>query len=398
MLPVEGNLKILFVFGTRPEAIKLAPVIRKFQDSGGGGIATAVCVTAQHRELLDGVLALFGIAPDYDLDVMTENQSPAQVAAKIIGSLGPVFTLEHPDWVVVQGDTVTAAVAALAAFYSRSRVAHVEAGLRSGNKWQPFPEEINRRIAGVIADLHFAPTESARRNLLSEGVLDAKIKVTGNPVIDALQWVSGLATSPEALRILKALGIRAQESGSNPDPRLIIVTAHRRENFGEPLAEIFAALKNIAAHYGDDIRILYPVHPNPNVHEPAHRLLSEIPNITLTEPLDYATMVHLMKHAHLILTDSGGLQEEGASLGRPVLVLRQTTERPEGVESGTVCLVGTDRMDITRAVCRLIDNRDAYRQMAFAVNPYGDGHAAERMLAAFLEIDHGRPDVKVALK
>jgi UDP-N-acetylglucosamine 2-epimerase (non-hydrolysing) len=364
-------MKILSVFGTRPEAIKLAPVIAELRRHAD--VASEVCVTAQHREMLDQVLGLFGITPDYDLNLMERNQTPSQVASAVLRELERVLRGARPDWVLVQGDTTTVAAAALAAFYARSRVGHVEAGLRSHDKWRPFPEEINRRVAGVIADLHFAPTERARQNLLREGVPEAQVVVTGNTVIDALRSVEAQPWDPAALG---GRGRELEDAGR----RLVLVTAHRRENFGAPIDSICQALGDLAGQYGDALRILYPVHPNPNIREPVHRLLGGLANVILTPPLEYLQLVHLMKRSRLILTDSGGIQEEAPALGVPVLVLREVTERPEAVESGNVRLVGSDRQRIVTEARRLLDDPREHERMARAVNPYGDGHAAERIV------------------
>jgi UDP-N-acetylglucosamine 2-epimerase (non-hydrolysing) len=361
-------LKVLTVFGTRPEAVKLGPVIRELARNP---VSSRVCVTAQHRDMLDQVLGVFGVQPDYDLDVMQANQTPTQVAAKVLEHLEPVLQEVKPDWVLVQGDTTTVAAAALAAFYARARVGHVEAGLRTRDRWQPFPEEINRRVAGVIAERHFAPTERARQNLLREDVPAESILVTGNPGIDALRWIT---SQPEPRLVGDLLS----------EARTILVTAHRRENFGEPLRDICFALRDIAMRYADSVRIVYPVHRNPNVWGPVHDLLRDIPNIALLEPLDYLSNLHLMKHAYLVLTDSGGVQEETTGLGIPGLVLREVTERPEGVETGALRLVGTDRARIVASVSELLDDPVAYARMAGAENPYGDGHAAERIVASLL--------------
>jgi UDP-N-acetylglucosamine 2-epimerase (non-hydrolysing) len=350
----------------------MAPVVERLQHTPG--VVSRVCVTAQHRQMLDQVLTLFGLTPDIDLDLMEPDQSLAELTAAVFRSLDRVLQDRRPDWVVVQGDTTTVMAAALIAYYHRCRVAHVEAGLRTGDKWQPFPEEMNRRVTGAVADLHFAPTAWARDNLLREGVPGDRIVVTGNPVIDALQriaerpydWSTGpLAAVPR-------------------DRGLILVTAHRRENFGKPLESIFDALRRLAAEYADRIHVVYPVHLNPNVQQPAHRLLGGIANISLIAPLDYLPMVHLIKACTLVLTDSGGLQEEAPSLGKPVLVLRRVTERPEAVEAGTARLVGTEADDIVRETRRLLDDPQAYAVMAHAVNPFGDGHAAERIVEALL--------------
>jgi len=390
-------LKVLSIFGTRPEAIKMAPVVRELQKYPDR-VRSVVCVTAQHREMLDQVLTLFGVTPDYDLNIMEDNQTPIQVASAVLSRLEPILRRERPDWVLVQGDTTTVAAASLAAFYAGAKVGHVEAGLRTFHKWQPFPEEINRRIAGVIADLHFAPTERARRNLLREGVSPKQIIVTGNPVIDALRWAAEQPPTPETRALLERLGIadeaRERMGGGAEEnsplhpctsaPLLILVTAHRRENFGQPLENICLALRDIAARYDARLRMVYPVHLNPNVWEPVHRLLGNVPNIILIPPLDYLSLVHLMKHSYLVLTDSGGIQEEAPALGKPVLVLREVTERPEAVEAGTVRLVGTDRQRIVAETVRLLEDEAAYLQMAQAVNPYGDGQAARRIAAALL--------------
>jgi len=404
------SLKILSVFGTRPEAVKMAPVVHALARTPG--VEARVCVTAQHREMLDQVLDLFGIQPDIDLDLMRENQPLAELSAAIFTHLDPVLEKYKPDWVLVQGDTTTVAITALMAYYRRIRVGHVEAGLRTHDKWQPFPEEINRRVAGVTADLHFAPTEWSRQNLLREGVPDAAIAVTGNPVIDALQVVARQAEPEEVTRLLQKLSITCHDeeprSGGEATPkedvvsaregiasslpsvaprndtrkRLILVTAHRRENFGQPLENICAALKELAAR--GDVEIVYPVHLNPNVQEPVYRLLGDVPHVTLLPPLDYLPLVHLMKRSAIVLTDSGGIQEEAPAFGVPVLVLRAVTERPEGVEAGVLKLVGTANRLIVREANRLLDDPAAYACMARASNPFGDGHAAERIVQALL--------------
>ncbi|MEJ2009744.1 MAG: UDP-N-acetylglucosamine 2-epimerase (non-hydrolyzing) [Acidobacteriota bacterium] len=364
------GIRILSIFGTRPEAIKVAPVIGKLRSMPG--VVSRVCVTGQHREMLDQVLDLFGIVPDYDLNLMQENQSLSRLSAAVLTGLEPILASVRPDWVLVQGDTTTAAFAALAAFYSRVKVGHIEAGLRSHDKWRPFPEEINRRVAGVVANLHFAPTEAARRNLICEGVPESQVMVTGNTVIDALRSVQALPWDPYTLG---GAGQAALASGA----KIILVTAHRRENFGKPLFRVCAALRELAERYGDSIRLFYPVHRNPNVWEPVHQLLGGIPNIILSDPLEYLSLVHLMKRSYAVLTDSGGVQEEAPALGVPVLVLRDVTERPEAVASGNVRLVGTGPDRIVSEAVRLLDNPTEHGRMAHAVNPYGDGHAAERI-------------------
>jgi UDP-N-acetylglucosamine 2-epimerase (non-hydrolysing) len=371
-------MKVLSVFGTRPEAVKMAPVVRMLAQTRG--IESRVCVTAQHREMLDQVLHLFQIKPDYDLDLMRDDQGLAELSAAIFTHLDPVLVHFKPDWVLVQGDTTTVAIAALLAYYRRIRVGHVEAGLRTFDKWQPFPEEINRRVAGVAADLHFAPTEWTRRNLLREGVDDKLIAVTGNPVIDALQFVAKQPEPQSVNELIRKLGVGNRESKTGKS--LVLVTAHRRENFGKPLEAICEALKELAAR--GDVEIVYPVHLNPNVQEPVNRLLGDIPQISLLPPLDYLPLVHLMKHARLILTDSGGIQEEAPAFGIPVLVLREVTERPEGVEAGTVKIVGTDTGRILEEANCLLDDPAAHARMAQAANPYGDGHAAEKIVQALL--------------
>jgi UDP-N-acetylglucosamine 2-epimerase (non-hydrolysing) len=332
--------------------------------------------------MLDQVLNLFGIVPEIDLDLMQPDQSLSALTAAIFTNLDPVLADLQPDWILVQGDTTTVMAAALLAYYHRIRVGHVEAGLRTQDKWQPFPEEINRRVAGVIADLHFAPTAWSRQNLLREGVPAERIIVTGNPVIDALHQVSAREATPEVLDLFRQLALSPQRLAG--EPRLILVTAHRRENFGEPLENICAAIRELAEAYDGRVRLVYPVHLNPNVQEPVYRLLGGIPNVSLLPPLDYLPLVHLLKRAALVLTDSGGLQEEAPGLGVPVLVMRAVTERPEGIEAGTVRLVGTDRARVVAETRQLLDDSQAYAAMAQAVNPYGDGHAAERIVQALL--------------
>jgi len=370
-------MKILSVFGTRPEAVKMAPVVKLLAQTAG--IESRVCVTAQHRHMLDQVLNLFEIKPDYDLDLMRVDQSLAQLSAAIFTHLDPVLEDFKPDWVLAQGDTTTVAITSLLAYYHRIKFGHVEAGLRTHDKWQPFPEEINRRIAGVTADLHFAPTEWSRQNLLREGIADEIIKVTGNTVIDALQFVSMQAEPIEITQLTTRLLPR------NDIKKIILVTAHRRENFGSPMENICRALLELAKR--GDVEIVYPVHLNPNVQEPVNRLLKDVEHITLLPPLDYLPLVHLMKHAALILTDSGGIQEEAPAFGIPTLVLRNVTERPEGVDAGTLKLVGTETSSIVQEAKRLLDDEFAHTEMAKAVNPYGDGHAAENIVQALSSRD-----------
>jgi UDP-N-acetylglucosamine 2-epimerase (non-hydrolysing) len=365
--------RVLSIFGTRPEAVKMAPVVAEL--AAAPDFEALICVTAQHREMLDQVLGLFAIQPDFDLDLMQPDQSLPDLTAAVMRGLDSILSQVKPDWVLVQGDTTTVMAASLLAYYHHIRLGHVEAGLRTGDKWQPFPEEINRRVASVVADLHFAPTERARQNLLAEGVPPEGILVTGNTVIDALLRVADLpyAWGDGPLRNVPQ------------DRKLITVTAHRRENFGAPLEAIFQALRVLAEEFRDDLHLVYPVHRNPNVLEPAHRLLAGVKNISLIEPLDYLPMVHLLKRSHLVLTDSGGLQEEAPALGVPVLVLRQVTERPEAIEAGTARLVGTDPQRILDEARRLLRDPAAYAQMAHATNPYGDGKASARIVAALRE-------------
>ena len=365
-------LKILSVIGTRPEAIKMAPVIQELEKHGTD-IASSVCTTAQHRELSDQVLDFFGIRPDHDLDVMTDNQSPSDVTAAVLAALGPVLGKEKPDWVLVQGDTVTVMAAALSAYFHRAAVGHVEAGLRSFDKSRPFPEEMMRTIAGVVADLHFAPTETARGNLIRGGVDPSTISVTGNTVIDAL-----LRTVAGGTR-----GDGAVPSISEGE-RMILVTAHRRENFGQPLANICEALLTIVRTY-PDVHVVFPVHPNPRVGRPVAALLGGVERVSLVRPMDYRGFVAAMQRSHLILTDSGGVQEEAPSLGKPVLVLRDVTERPEAVAAGAAKIVGTAKGDIVGHVAELLDDPAAYDRMARSVNPYGDGRASARIVRELLK-------------
>lgn len=366
------SIRVLSVIGTRPEAIKMAPVAQKLRQTPG--IEAVTCVTAQHREMLDQVLRLFGIVPDIDLDLMKPNQSLAGITAAIFTHLDPVIKQVKPDWILSQGDTTTVMATSLLAYYNRVKFGHVEAGLRTGDKFQPFPEEINRRVAGVVADLHFAPTEWSKQNLLKENVPIERIVVTGNPVIDALRQAAKKPTPAEVESLIQRVENR----------RLILVTAHRRENFGRPLENICAALKTLAETCSNDIHIVYPVHLNPNVQETVYPRLSGIPNITLLSPLDYLPMVHLMRRATLVLTDSGGIQEEAPAFGVPVLVMRATTERPEGVAAGTVKLVGTETETILWEAKNLLDNPSEYARMAQAANPYGDGQAAGRIVESII--------------
>lgn len=368
-------MKVLSVFGTRPEAIKLAPVIKELEKHSE--FESRVCVTAQHRQMLDQVLQLFGINPHWDLNLMRENQSLFYVTSSALRSLEAVFREAQPDIVLVQGDTTTAFVASLAAYYLGIKVGHVEAGLRTYDKFNPFPEEMNRRLADALSDFLFAPTARAKQNLLREGFPEERVFVTGNTVIDALLWVRRQRVEGE--------GPLSQFSQFlDTESRLILVTGHRRESFGEGFEKICRGLKMIAER-NPDVRIVYPVHLNPNVKEPVHRILGGVANVHLIEPLDYAGFVLLMDKAYLILTDSGGIQEEAPSLGKPVLVMREKTERPEAIEAGTARLVGTDSEQIFEETQRLLSDRTEYEKMARAANPFGDGRAAERIVQILLK-------------
>ncbi|MEM6162647.1 UDP-N-acetylglucosamine 2-epimerase (non-hydrolyzing) [Erwinia sp. P6884] len=366
-------MKVLTVFGTRPEAIKMAPLVHALaQDSE---IEARLCVTAQHREMLDQVLQLFAITPDYDLNIMRPGQGLTEVTSRILEGLKGVFAEFTPDVVLVHGDTTTTFAASLAAFYHRIPVGHVEAGLRTGDLYSPWPEEANRTLTGHLATYHFPPTEAARQNLLNENLNAARMFVTGNTVIDALFWVRD--------RVLKDASLHSSLATRYPflDPakKMILVTGHRRESFGGGFERICSALAEIARLH-PDVQIVYPVHLNPNVSEPVNRILRDIENIVLIEPQEYLPFVWLMVHAWLILTDSGGIQEEAPSLGKPVLVMRETTERPEAVEAGTVRLVGTDVQKIVSEATRLLTDDEAYHSMSRAHNPYGDGLACQRIV------------------
>lgn len=364
--------EVLVTFGTRPEAIKMAPVVRALQSSNK--FETRVCVTAQHRQMLDQVLNLFGIEPDFDLDLMRPGQDLTDITNNVLLGMRDVFRNWKPAWVLVHGDTTTTLAASLAAYYEKIPVGHVEAGLRSGNIYSPWPEEMNRRIAGSIAALHFAPTETARANLLREGIAARMVHVTGNTVIDALQGVAERLRRDDILQS----DMRMRFPFLDETKRMILVTGHRRENFGAGFENICHALAELAMR--PDVQIVYPVHLNPNVQEPVRRILNGQPNIHLIEPQDYLPFVYLMSCAEIILTDSGGVQEEAPSLGKPVLVMRDTTERPEAVTAGTVKLVGTDQDAIVGEATRLLDDVAEYQRMSLAHNPYGDGRAAQKIL------------------
>ena len=368
---MSGQTRVLTVFGTRPEAIKLFPLVHALE--ADGRFASRVCVSGQHRGMLDQVLEIAGVAPHHDLAIMRPDQTLDELTARLLTGLGRVMDEEKPDWVVVQGDTATAMTGALAAYYRKIPVAHVEAGLRSGNIHHPWPEEINRKVIGTMAALHFAPTETAADALKRENVDPATIHVTGNTVIDALQWVTRIiAERPELAQGLAEL--EARFAGK----RIIGVTSHRRENFGGGLEAIAQAIRKLAER--EDVALIFPVHPNPNVRKVMEGALGGLPNVALIEPLDYPHFARLLDICHLMLTDSGGVQEEAPALGKPVLVMRETTERPEGVIAGTARLVGTDADRIVAEASRLLDDPAAYAAMARAHNPFGDGQSAVRIV------------------
>ena len=369
--------KILIVFGTRPEAIKMAPLVKEFQKNRDH-FETKVCVTAQHREMLDQVLDLFQINPDYDLDIMKPGQDLYDVTSNILLKIKPVLEEFRPDVVLVHGDTATTFATSLAAYYQKIKIGHVEAGLRTGDLYSPWPEEGNRRLSGVLADYHFSPTSTSKDNLLNEGVIESSIFVTGNTVIDALQLVVNQIKNNESLR-LKIENIIFQSGFQELNSKFILVTGHRRENFGQGFLNICKALKALAEN-NPDINILYPVHLNPNVRKPVNELLSSIANIKLVEPFQYEEFIYLMSKSYLILTDSGGIQEEAPSLGKPVLVMRDTTERPEAVDAGTVKLVGSDQDNIIKEVQKLLNDNSEYKKMSKAHNPYGDGNTSVKIL------------------
>ncbi len=367
-------LTVLSIIGTRPEAIKMAPIIQEIGDRGDA-LRSVVCVTGQHRQMLDQVMTVFRIQPDYDLNVMQPNQTLSDLTARLFTELDPVVRAVQPDWILAQGDTTTVLVSSLIAYYNRVQFGHVEAGLRTRNKYHPFPEEVNRRVADVIADAFFAPTERSRQNLLRENVPDNKIFVTGNPVVDAMlkivnqpyNWDTGiLADIPR-------------------DKRIVLITAHRRESFGEPFRNICEAIRELALRFASDgVQFVYPVHLNPNVRQPVYDRLVDLPNVSLIEPLDYLTFIHLMKAASVILTDSGGVQEEAPSFSVPVLVMRDETERPEGIEAGVVKLIGTQTQQIVDHVDLLLRDQSAAGFNQSRINPYGDGQAARRIVSVLL--------------
>ena len=365
------TVRVLTIIGTRPEAVKMAPVVTELE--ARPGVESRVAVTAQHRHLMDQVLRVFNIQADYDLDVMNEDQSPTDVLAQVLLRIEPIFKDFQPNWILVQGDTTTVLAAALGASYANIHVGHVEAGLRTYDRRNPFPEELNRVLTSHTADLHFAPTQRARQALLNEGIANDKIHVTGNTVVDALQFI--VSRTPPNIR-------QTQQYPTN-GKCLILVTAHRRENFGKPLENITAALMELAKR--TDVQIVYPVHPNPNVISPVNEALGGVDGVHLIPPLDYLTFAHLMGKSHLILTDSGGIQEEAAALNVPVLVMRSVTERAEAIEAGTARLVGTDTDRIVSEVKRLLDDQGAHQNMSSAVNPFGDGQASARIIKILAE-------------
>lgn len=369
-------INIMIIVGTRPEAIKMAPIIKEIEKHPTlfKGI---VCVTGQHREMLDQVLNIFEITPDYDLNVMTPNQSLSQLTATLINKLDQVMGDILPDWVLVQGDTTSAMAAGLVAYYRKIKVGHIEAGLRTYDIQQPFPEEVNRRVTDLMSELYFAPTLRTHANLIQEGVKPDSIFITGNTVIDALLMT--------AERLRQSTPANTELAANDPQKRMILVTSHRRENFGEPFAEICRALKTIAERYHDTVHIVFPVHYNPNVRVPAYDILGNIPNITLTNPFDYEEMVRTMDSAYLVMTDSGGIQEEAPSLNKPTLVFREVTERQEVVDVGAAKLVGCNHDRIVHETMRLLEDADHYQQMASVPNPYGNGTASKQIINAILQ-------------
>lgn len=379
-------LKICVVFGTRPEAIKLAPIVKQLLRESQT-FNTVICATSQHREMLGQVLNIFDMKPTYDLDVMEDNQGPFELATRILEGLKCILAKERPDVLLVQGDTTTTFLSCLAAFYFKVPIAHVEAGLRTHNKYSPFPEEVNRRLAGVLADYHFAPTEGAKVNLVREGISEDRIWVTGNTVVDALFYITDKLKTAEEKQYWEKYFASKWNLRIPMNSRLILVTGHRRESFGEGFKNICLALREIAER-NRDVLIVYPVHLNPNVQRPVYEILSssvDLDNVFLIEPLEYKPFVYLMSKSYFILTDSGGIQEEAPSLGKPVLVMRDATERPEAVEAGTARLVGTEKDRIVSEVLSLLGDSGLYTKMSLAHNPYGDGKAAERIVALLRE-------------
>ena len=373
-------IKVLSVFGTRPEVIKMAPVIKELRKHADKFVL-CICVTAQHRQMIDPLLKFFDIKSDYDLDIMQKNQSLEYITNTVMAKIRRIIKDEKPDYLLVQGDTTTAMSSSLAAFYQKIKIAHIEAGLRTWNRYQPYPEEINRRIIDSMSEICFAHTERAKQNLVYEGISEDDIKVTGNTVIDALLDTASRSFSYKGTALNNLPFIKK---------KIILITAHRRENFGQPIINICKAIKEIALSYSD-VYFVYPVHYNPNIKKPAYSILDGINNILLTEPLDYVPFVNLMKMSYFILTDSGGIQEESPSLGKPVLVLRDVTERPEAVEAGTVEIIGTKPEKIIEKVLNLLENKKYYENMSRAINPYGDGKASERIISHLLH----RADIQI---
>lgn len=368
-----NKIKTLIIFGTRPEAVKMAPIVKSLKDDEEHFI-TKICVTAQHRDMLDQVLRIFEIEPDYDLNIFQSGQTLTQITCRALTGLEDVIKEFKPDLILVQGDTTTVFAGALAAFYHQVSIGHVEAGLRSGNLYSPYPEEANRKLAGVLADFHFAPTETSRQNLLREGYDDSKIFITGNTSIDALKWVIDKNYKFEDERL---------NNIDFENNKVLLLTAHRRENIGEPMENIFSAVKK-AAETNKNVEVIYPMHLNPKVREIATKTFGNMDNVHLIEPLDYLPFTNLMAKCYMVVTDSGGVQEEAPSLGKPVLVVRRETERPEGIEAGTARLVGTEEKVIYKEIDILINNEQEYKKMANAVNPYGDGRAAECIKRAII--------------
>lgn len=369
------KIKVMTVFGTRPEGIKMAPIIKVMENISE--IDNTICITAQHREMLDQVLNLFQIEPDYDLNIFKPGQSLTEITMRALEGLEKVIMEVKPDVLLVQGDTSTVFAGALAAFYQKIKIGHVEAGLRSGNLYSPYPEEANRKLTGILTDFHFAPTNTNRDNLLKEGYPEDKIFITGNTVIDALQYA---VKEDYKFQLPLLNGINYREK------KVILLTSHRRENIGKPMENIFSAINQIALEY-EDVEVVFPIHLNPKVREIANRIFKENRRVHLIEPLDYEPFTNLMAKSYLVVTDSGGLQEEAPSLGKPVLVVREETERPEGIEAGTAKLVGTDYNNILNEIDTLITDKKEYNKMANAVNPYGDGKASERIVDIILK--HG---------
>ena len=367
-------IKIISVFGTRPEIIKMATVVKRLEEHAEK-IKSIVCVTAQHREMIDPLLRLFDIEPDYDLNIMHEKQSLEYITITILNELGKVIKEEKPNYLLVQGDTTTSMAAGLTAFYQNIKIAHIEAGLRTWNKLHPYPEEVNRKIIDSVTDLYFAHSEKAKQNLIAEGVDGEKVEITGNTVVDALLYIAGRNSNLKGTVLENILSDKK---------KIILLTAHRRESFGESLFNICNAIKEIALRYPSDICIVFPVHLNPIVQKSVYSILSDVGNVLLTEPLAYPLFVQLMKKSYLILTDSGGLQEEAPSFGTPVLILREVTERPEVVEAGVAKIVGTNSERIIENTIKLLEDRTEYKRMSRAINPYGDGKASERIVGRLL--------------